>query len=37
MPVASLVRDRLLTGVAQGRGQDDWCAAAALAAEQAGL
>ncbi len=37
MPAASLVRDRLLSGVAQGRGQDDWSAAAALAAEQAGL
>jgi len=37
MPAASLVRDRLLTGVALGRGQDDWSAAAVLAAEQAGL
>ncbi|HET7459838.1 MAG TPA: NAD(P)-dependent oxidoreductase [Longimicrobium sp.] len=37
MPAASLVRDRLLTGVALGRGQDDWSAAAVIAAEQAGL
>jgi 3-hydroxyisobutyrate dehydrogenase-like beta-hydroxyacid dehydrogenase len=37
MPAASLVRDRLLTGVALGRGNDDWSAAALLAAEQAGL
>jgi len=37
MPAASQVRDRLLTGVALGRGQDDWSAAALLAAEQAGL
>jgi len=37
MPGASLVRDRLLTGIALGRGEDDWSAAAALAAEQAGL
>lgn len=37
MPAASVVRDRLLTGVALGRAHDDWSAAAALAAEQAGL
>jgi 3-hydroxyisobutyrate dehydrogenase-like beta-hydroxyacid dehydrogenase len=37
MPGASVVRDRLLTGVALGRGNDDWSAAAALAAEHAGL
>jgi 3-hydroxyisobutyrate dehydrogenase-like beta-hydroxyacid dehydrogenase len=37
MPLASLLRDQLLSGVAQGRGDLDWSALAALAAERAGL
>jgi 3-hydroxyisobutyrate dehydrogenase-like beta-hydroxyacid dehydrogenase len=37
MPLASLLRDQLLSGVAQGRGDLDWAALAALAAERAGL
>jgi 3-hydroxyisobutyrate dehydrogenase-like beta-hydroxyacid dehydrogenase len=37
MPIASALRDRLLTGVAQGHGDIDWSGAARLAAEAAGL
>lgn len=37
MPVASLVHDRLLTGVARGRGEMDWSALAQLVSEDAGL
>jgi len=37
MPVANLIHDRLLTLVAQGRQDLDWCALARLSAEQAGL
>jgi 3-hydroxyisobutyrate dehydrogenase-like beta-hydroxyacid dehydrogenase len=37
MPLASLLRDSLLSGVARGRGDLDWAALAALVAEDAGL
>src|ERR1700722_13968063 len=37
MPVASLVRDHFLSGVAQGKGDSDWSALARLAAANAGL
>jgi 3-hydroxyisobutyrate dehydrogenase-like beta-hydroxyacid dehydrogenase len=37
MPIASLVRDRLLSGVAQGMGTADWSAVGTLAAKNAGL
>ncbi|ADO72682.1 NAD(P)-dependent oxidoreductase [Stigmatella aurantiaca] len=37
MPLASLVKDHLLGGVAQGHGELDWSALGALAAERAGL
>jgi 3-hydroxyisobutyrate dehydrogenase-like beta-hydroxyacid dehydrogenase len=37
MPLASLLRDRFLAAMAQGRGNSDWTAIAALAAEDAGL
>jgi 3-hydroxyisobutyrate dehydrogenase-like beta-hydroxyacid dehydrogenase len=37
MPLASVLRDRLLSGVARGRGDLDWAALAAIAAEDAGL
>jgi len=37
MPFASLLRDRLLAGVARGRGDLDWSALAMGAAEDAGL
>ncbi|PTL78705.1 NAD(P)-dependent oxidoreductase [Vitiosangium sp. GDMCC 1.1324] len=37
MPVASLVRDHFLSGMAQGKGDLDWSALGALAAERAGL
>jgi 3-hydroxyisobutyrate dehydrogenase-like beta-hydroxyacid dehydrogenase len=37
MPVASLVRDHLLEGVAQGEGDTDWSALARLCARSAGL
>lgn len=37
MPVASLLRDRFVTGLANGRGDHDWSAIAGLAAEAAGL
>jgi 3-hydroxyisobutyrate dehydrogenase-like beta-hydroxyacid dehydrogenase len=37
MPLASLVRDHCLGGVARGMGELDWAALGALAAERAGL
>ena len=37
MPLASLLRDRLLAGVARGRGDLDWTALAMAATEEAGL
>lgn len=37
MPLASLVRDNFLGGVARGMGDHDWSALGALAAERAGL
>ncbi len=37
MPVASLVHDHFLSGVAQGGGESDWSALARLAAANAGL
>jgi 3-hydroxyisobutyrate dehydrogenase-like beta-hydroxyacid dehydrogenase len=37
LPIASLVRDQLLTAVAQGKGDLDWSALALIAAERAGI
>lgn len=37
MPIASLVRDRLLAGVAQGQGDLDWSSVARVSARNAGL
>jgi len=37
MPIASLVRDRLLTAIAQGHQDLDWSVVARIAAENAGL
>jgi 3-hydroxyisobutyrate dehydrogenase-like beta-hydroxyacid dehydrogenase len=37
MPLASLLRDQMLSAIAQGRGDQDWSALAKLAAERAGL
>ena len=37
MPLASLLRDRLLAAVARGRGDLDWSALGIGAAEDAGL
>jgi 3-hydroxyisobutyrate dehydrogenase-like beta-hydroxyacid dehydrogenase len=37
MPLASLLRDQMLQAVAQGHGDLDWSALAAVAAERAGL
>ena len=37
MPVASVLHDRFLTGIARGLGEKDWSAIAQLAAESAGL
>lgn len=37
MPLASLVHNRLLAGVARGRGEQDWAALTQLVAEDAGL
>jgi 3-hydroxyisobutyrate dehydrogenase-like beta-hydroxyacid dehydrogenase len=37
MPTASLVRDHLLEGVAQGQGENDWSSLARLCARSAGL
>jgi 3-hydroxyisobutyrate dehydrogenase-like beta-hydroxyacid dehydrogenase len=37
MPAASLVRDHVLEGVAQGQGDSDWSGLARLCAKSAGL
>jgi 3-hydroxyisobutyrate dehydrogenase-like beta-hydroxyacid dehydrogenase len=37
LPLASLVRDRLISGIARGYGETDWSAVAELAAGDAGL
>lgn len=37
MPIASLIRDRFLTAIAQGLGDADWSAIGLLAAKDAGL
>jgi 3-hydroxyisobutyrate dehydrogenase-like beta-hydroxyacid dehydrogenase len=37
LPIASLIRDNLLSGVAQGMGEYDWSAVARVAAQKAGL
>lgn len=37
MPVASLIRDQLISGLARGHGELDWSALARVAAENAGL
>ena len=37
LPVASLVRDHFLAGIAQGRGDSDWSYLAGLSAKNAGL
>jgi 3-hydroxyisobutyrate dehydrogenase-like beta-hydroxyacid dehydrogenase len=37
MPLASLIHDNLLSGVAQGMGEHDWSAVARVAAQKAGL
>jgi 3-hydroxyisobutyrate dehydrogenase-like beta-hydroxyacid dehydrogenase len=37
MPLASLVRDNMLSGVSRGMGDLDWSSLAQLAAERAGL
>ena len=37
MPVASLVRDHLISGIARGKADLDWSAPARVAAENAGL
>jgi 3-hydroxyisobutyrate dehydrogenase-like beta-hydroxyacid dehydrogenase len=37
MPLASLIRDQLLSGLAQGRGEWDWSSVATTAARNAGL
>jgi hypothetical protein len=37
MPSVSVVRDRLITGIARGYGGLDWTALGLIAAEEAGL
>jgi len=37
LPIASLLRDQFLAGLAQGRGESDWAALARLSARNAGL
>ena len=37
LPIADIVHDRLLTGVAKGRGEMDWTALSTLVSEDAGL
>jgi 3-hydroxyisobutyrate dehydrogenase-like beta-hydroxyacid dehydrogenase len=37
MPIASLIRDHFLTGVAQGMGEFDWSAVSRVSAKNAGL
>jgi 3-hydroxyisobutyrate dehydrogenase-like beta-hydroxyacid dehydrogenase len=37
MPIASLIRDNLISGIAQGWGDLDWSAVARVAAVKSGL
>jgi len=37
MPVASVMRDHMLTGIARGMADADWSAVAQVAAQNAGL
>ncbi|UJR86692.1 NAD(P)-dependent oxidoreductase [Sandaracinus amylolyticus] len=37
LPIASLLRDHILEGIAKGRGQQDWAALATVAREAAGV
>jgi hypothetical protein len=37
MPLASLVRDHLLSAIARGQGEIDWAAIARVIAQNAGL
>ena len=37
LPLASLVRDRMLAAIAAGHGDDDWASFARVAREEAGL
>jgi 3-hydroxyisobutyrate dehydrogenase-like beta-hydroxyacid dehydrogenase len=37
LPIASLVRDHFLSGLAQGQGDSDWAALARIAAKNSGL
>ncbi len=37
LPIASLIRDHLISGIARGYGETDWSAVARVAAEDAGL
>lgn len=37
MPIASLVRDRMLAATAQGMGEADWAAIARISFREAGL
>jgi hypothetical protein len=37
MPLASLLRDRLLSSIAKGRENQDWAALARLVSDEAGL
>jgi 3-hydroxyisobutyrate dehydrogenase-like beta-hydroxyacid dehydrogenase len=37
LPYASIIRDRLLTAIADGKGHQDWCVIAEVARQQAGL
>jgi 3-hydroxyisobutyrate dehydrogenase-like beta-hydroxyacid dehydrogenase len=37
LPLASLVRDRMLAALARGWGEQDWSSFARIAAEEAGL
>jgi hypothetical protein len=37
MPIASLIRDRFISGLARGEGDSDWAALARLAARDSGL
>lgn len=37
MPAASLIRDHLIIGVAQGQGDTDWTSLAQICAREAGL
>jgi 3-hydroxyisobutyrate dehydrogenase-like beta-hydroxyacid dehydrogenase len=37
LPIASLIRDHFLSGIAQGQGNSDWAALARIAAQNSGL